>query len=144
MVCARFIFSSKRAVAHEVHRRGICKCVSVCRRRRDGSGICKCASVCRLRQEGSGICKCASVCRRRREGSGICKCASVCRRRRDGSGRKYARERKALSPDSVGSSPNGRALNLSRKALKEKKSHTFFRRRRHKSSAQSKHINIRT
>ena len=53
MVCARFIFSSKRAVAHEMRRRGICKCASVCRRRRDGSGICKCASVCRRRRDGS-------------------------------------------------------------------------------------------
>ena len=37
LVCTRFIFSSKRAVAHEMRRRGICKCASVCRRRRDGS-----------------------------------------------------------------------------------------------------------
>ena len=36
-----------------MRRRGICKCASVCRRRRDGSGICKCASVCRRRRDGS-------------------------------------------------------------------------------------------
>ena len=65
----------------------------------------------RRRRDGRDMLDCGASQAGVAETGGICKGAEHhCRRRREEGGRKYTKGEKTLSPDSVGSSPAGRAL----------------------------------